>query len=278
LLSAEEFRGSALLGKRTSVGDGKTSSSMTDLLESGSQLIQSLLTRLDSDEKKLLLKEQSTQQTSSVPVLAISSSSSSTLPANSPFSSALPQSHSLPAFPLPQPPLTASPCSHPHTPPPDSSSSSSILSLFQCCDCSCADCTLESALLVELRATISSILYLEADAYKWYKDDSIPYFLKLGSRIDLLLKDPTLLSSSLSSTTNTSFHCPSTSFLSTVVPLHVIPSLKVEIEAVTRILLLFPTGSAGGIPEEFRKVDPEGMGQKWQLKAYDIEDDGFEIL
>lgn len=229
---------------------------------------------MDSDEKKLLLTKQASQevqQTSSdisKPLLA----SSLTLP--SPSSSSLAQTHSLPSFPLPQPPVSTSQCTQPH-PPPDPSS---VISLFQCCDCSCSDCTLDSSLLAELRATLSSILYLEADAYKWYKDDSIPYFLQLGSRIDLLLRDATLASSSSSTLDDSPPHCPSTSFLSSVIPLHVIPSLKVEIEALTRILLLFPTGSAGGIPEEFRKVDPDGMGQKWQIRAYDIEDDGFEIL
>jgi hypothetical protein len=267
LSTAEEFRGSALLGKRKSMQDplDESYSAATAKLEEGCQLILFLLARLEADEKKILSREQQM------------SSSSSQLP------SPLMQSHSLPTFPLRTPlPLpsqnsTSTSCScscrtSSSSSSLDHTSPTSVSTLMALCDCSCLDCTLSSQLLSDLRQSLSALFFLEADSYKWYKDDSIPYFLKLGSRLDLLLhqNSPPLVT--------TSSHCPSTSYLSHLIASSFIPSLKIEIEAVTRILLLFPTGCAGGIPEEFRKVDLEGRGGKWKIKEYDIEDDGFEII
>jgi hypothetical protein len=265
------------MGKRKSIQsmeDKESScSSATMKLEEGCQLIILILARLEADEKKILLRE----QTLSEKGIASSLSVPPSLP------SSLGQAHSLPSFPL-RPPLpsqnstsssSSCTCSHRIHSSSTTSSCSLDLSILAPCGCSCSSCTLSSSLLSDLRQCLSALFYLEADSYKWYKDDSIPYFLKLGSRIDLLLQDQDLLNSSLSSSSSL---CPSTSLLTHLITFSLIPSLKIEIEAVTRILLLFPTGSAGGIPEEFRKVDLEGSGGKWKIKDYDLDDDGFEII
>lgn len=163
----------------------------------------------------------------------------------------------------------------------------SIDSLLHCCTCNCENCILPTPILVELRDLIVKLLFLEFDSYKWYSDAPIPYFLLFASRFDKLL-DSTLLESELTElitpintiiTLTTTFNgCSSTKYIYKLITKHIFATLKVEIEALTRILLYFPSGSAGSIPEEFRRVDPEGMGKKWQIKEYDLDDDGIVII
>lgn len=156
------------------------------------------------------------------------------------------------------------------------SSNISIDNILHCCTCSCHKCILPTIILTELRELIVKLLFLEFDSYKWYSDAPIPYFLLFASRFDKLLNPP--LDKELYETLQISNNCIPTKYISDLLTNHIFIALKIEIEALTRILLYFPSGGAGSIPEEFRRIDPEGMGKKWQIKEYDLDDDGIVII
>ena len=156
--------------------------------------------------------------------------------------------------------------------------------------CPCSQCVLPVPILTELRDLLVQLLFLEADSYKWYSDHSIPYFLLFASRIDKSLNSTInnelgeVISARATNPKNilisprSSIECIPTKFIHDLLANHLFTILKIEIEALKRILLYFPSGGAGSIPEEFRRVDPEGMGKKWQVKEYDLDNDGIIII
>jgi hypothetical protein len=143
--------------------------------------------------------------------------------------------------------------------------------------------------VMDLREAIVTLLLLERNAMKWYKEQSVPYFVQLAKRIDLAVSSFASISIAPPSSSSS---CPcrkcwclfvfppseSTSAIQTILArltTHLIATLQQETKTLESVMLSFPS-KPGGAPQAFLDLDPHG---KWtQVLELDLDRDGLEII
>ncbi|CAE7686557.1 unnamed protein product, partial [Symbiodinium microadriaticum] len=161
-----------------------------------------------------------------------------------------------------------------------------------CRHCRHSESTLSDDIAARLREAAVGLLMLEADAIKWYKEHSVPYFVELGKRLDSSVSSMATEAKMSSSVLNgdseggSSGQWPCACIkCSCRLGLHpglvaitvdaLIALIVEEVAALQVILLSFPS-KPGGAPDAFLALETDS---KWaQVLDLDLDRDGLEII